>query len=325
LALGGGAAALAAGFGLRAVSLGQSRSNLARIAVLPMLVAGLARYAGAAGLMGQHGVSGRLIDHVDGPSALAALSRGDVEFATASDWATLVAAIADSRLRVVTELASYALNLVVARRDRGVASLQDLAGKRLAYAFGTLNDVLAPDFLAQSGLADDPPILVDVGLDDLGGALWRGEVDAALLWDVRALRAKAALGDRAICFPLRRNAMARFLLVTRADMLAERAEVVDGVTAAIVGAQNVLDRAPARYAEVVADGLDLPPSVREGAFETVLVGAGLGQTLLSLLEKRLRFARARGLIAPGAAPDVRGFIDSASLRRVAPEFVTVLE
>jgi NitT/TauT family transport system substrate-binding protein len=107
-----------------------------------------------------------------------AVVTGSVDFAVTGVTAALQGA-ARGEPFVVLAAAADGASAIVARRDHGIGSLEQLAGKRVGYVPGSAQDVLLRLSLRARGLrADEDVRLVKVGFGDMPNALERGDIEA---------------------------------------------------------------------------------------------------------------------------------------------------
>jgi NitT/TauT family transport system substrate-binding protein len=107
-----------------------------------------------------------------------AVVTGSIDFAVTGITAALQGAARGEPFRVLAAAADGA-SAIVARKERGIARIEDLAGKRVGYVPGSAQDVLLRLSLRERGLSADKDVkLVKVGFGDMPNALERGDIDA---------------------------------------------------------------------------------------------------------------------------------------------------
>lgn len=107
-----------------------------------------------------------------------AVVTGSIDFAVTGLTAALQGASRGEPFRVLAAAADGA-SAIVARKELGVARIEQLAGKRVGYVPGSAQDVLLRLSLRDRGLNADKDVqLVKVGFGDMPNALERGDIDA---------------------------------------------------------------------------------------------------------------------------------------------------
>ena len=193
-------------------------------------------------------------------------SAGVADIATHAETQILRYSVRNPDLRVILNI-TEGLYRVVARRSAGIASMRDLAGKRVATIPTTSSGYFFNQMLAREGLSfeDITPVSI-MPLDQMAVALQRGDVDAVVIWEPYSEQAVRALGDDAIEFDGRGVYRELFNLNTTAANLADpekRAKIVLFVRAVMDAAAEIRERPAAAQALVVERGSFDPGDVAD--------------------------------------------------------------
>lgn len=130
---------------------------------------------------------------------------------------------------------------IVARRSAGIASLSDLAGKRIGVFENTSAAYFLHRMLGSVDLSEAQVVIVPMRPREMPPAILAGEVDAITIWEPESERAFAALGADAIEFQDPRIYRELFNLNTTVQTLADsrkRAQIVRLVRALIDAARQ---------------------------------------------------------------------------------------
>ncbi|HYG67588.1 MAG TPA: ABC transporter substrate-binding protein, partial [Anaeromyxobacteraceae bacterium] len=271
---------------------------------------GLLAFAGSSGCIGEQRLELQEQEFALGRDALVLLRDRRADVAVAYEIPVLRAAFEDPRLRVLSELHRSAENTrVVARRDRGVSSVEDLRGRRVGAAAGTNAEFFLDALLRFGGLREadvervnrEPPAAVD--------ALLAGQLDAAALSDPFAHHAEVALGARAVVLKTDLY-LETSLLVTRDDVVAERRPALEALARALACAER---RARERPDEVLAAMRARFPAEGDLARQLARVRwrIGLDHVLLDLLRREREWLDRRG--TAGMPPDLARLVEPAVL------------
>jgi NitT/TauT family transport system substrate-binding protein len=107
-----------------------------------------------------------------------AVVTGSVDFAVTGVTAALQGASRGEPF-VVLAAAADGASAIVSRKDEGIGSFEQLAGKRIGYVPGSAQDVLLRLSLRARGMSAEKDVqLVKVGFGDMPNALERGDIDA---------------------------------------------------------------------------------------------------------------------------------------------------
>lgn len=257
-----------------------------------------------------------------GRDALVELLQGSADVAMAYETPILRSYARDDRLRVLTTLHTSTRNTrVVARRDRGIAAVGDLGGKRIALARGTNAEFVADHILTLGGVPRAAVTIVDLPGERAAAAVTTGEVDAAVLWDPYAERAREALGGGAL--ELATDLYAEFSMVaTRADTIAARRPALLALLRGLACAERLLRDHPAE-ADAAIRGRFPDQSDRDlrAALGRVTRGIGLDEMLGTVLRREAEWMFRQPGVEP---PDLSRLVDPTLLDEVEPEAVNLV-
>jgi ABC-type nitrate/sulfonate/bicarbonate transport system substrate-binding protein len=259
-----------------------------------------------------------------GRDALALLRRGGADVAIAYQTPVVRAAFSDRRLRILTALHTSTRNTrIVARRDRGVASFAELAGKRVGVAPGTNTVTFLDLALRLAGVPEERVEVVPAAPDAAVAALAAGTLDAAVLFDPMAALAERRLGEGAATLRSELYADAS-LLVTRDDVLAARADGLRRLLRALACAERAALADPdAARAAIRGTFPELDEADLRAELDRVTWRLGLDHVLLEILRRERDGAAASGDV-PGTAPDVTALLAPRLLDEVSPDAVMLL-
>jgi len=166
---------------------------------------------------------------------------GEADVATNAETQALRQSVDHPDLRIIFTV-SEGFYRVLARRSSGITKLADLRGKKIGTVPRTSSAYYLSRMLATEGLTEaDVTIVPMVPLDKIPGAMKRGEIDAATVWEPEIEKAAQLLGADAIVFQDRSVYRELFNLNTTAANLANPAK-----RAGIVRLVRMLIRASAQ-------------------------------------------------------------------------------
>ena len=169
---------------------------------------------------------------------------GGADLATNAETQTLRLSVDRPDIRMILTVAE-GLYRIVARRSAGIASVRDLAGKRVGTFPRTSASFYLHKELVNAGLSEDDVELVFMApAAEIARAMIAGEVDAIAIWEPAAQDAFDALGADAI--ELRTPGLYRemFSLHTTTEKLDDphkRAEIVTFVRALIDACRHITE------------------------------------------------------------------------------------
>ncbi len=246
-----------------------------------------------------------------------ALPRVDVPF--------VIATMRGSEVSMVAEVTTIVNdNAVVARRDHGISSPADLAGKTVGVTCGTSAAYFLWAYLIKSRMPPDSVKLRDLAPDALTAALTRGEVDAIATWQPISRNAQTALGANGISFDEFDTYRTTITAIAHAEVLSQRPLALKKFILALLAAERFMQARPRESIDITAAWLTLDPTELGASWPRFLTRISLLQPHLTTMEDQARWAMASGYVPLQKLPNFLQHLHLATLLAVAPERVTVL-
>jgi NitT/TauT family transport system substrate-binding protein len=263
-----------------------------------------------------------------GPSLIEALFAGEIDIGYVGPGPALNAH-AKSRGEKVRIIAGSAANgvLIVARKDSGINSLADLAGKRIATPqLGNTQDISARHYLSTELRQKDLNNILPIANSEQAALMTRGEIDAAWApepWGSRLIVEGNArlLAEEKDLWPGKQFSLT--LVVTTPEFLAKHPDLVEKMLTVHVRLTRWLNSAPQTWATPLDQALkqltgkSLPPGLVASSMNYVrFTEEPLDQTLTTMNQ----WAYDLKLInSPTIAP---GLVDTTILRKVQAHSTT---
>jgi ABC-type nitrate/sulfonate/bicarbonate transport system substrate-binding protein len=216
--------ALTLGLALLSASWAQAAEPF-RLADTGILLYGLATLAEVQGDFKSQGLDLRRVPIVTGQDGLKALQSGQADAYLAADVAAAGQLQSEPGLRILASVGEWDNDdRVLARRDRGITRVEDLAGKRVGVQRGTSFHFLLDRLLARQGLTEADVRLVPMHTRDQLDALAQGKLDAIATRNSFQARAEALLGANLQVLDSKGVMVKSVLLITREDILRRRGD-----------------------------------------------------------------------------------------------------
>ena len=215
-----------------------------------------------------------------GPSLIEALFAGEIDIGYVGPGPAL-AANARSRGQGIRVIAGAAANgvVIVARKDSGIHTLADLAGRRIATPqHGNTQDIAARHYLSASLAQQDLGNVLPIANSEQSGMMSRGQIDAAWApepWGSRLVAETGAtiISEEKDLWPGNQFALA--VVVTTPEFLRDHPDVVAKVLAVHHAWTQRLSADPQAHlpqlgsALFALTGKKLPPGVLDSAIARV--------------------------------------------------------
>jgi NitT/TauT family transport system substrate-binding protein len=264
------------------------------------------------GYFAKHGVDVKVVNFSTGVEALNALKGGQVDVTTAADFPVASAIASDPSMKIIDDGSRWNGQRIVARRDAGISSFADLAGKKIGTPLGTTAHYYAAAGLQASGLeADieqvDPPTIV--------AALTRGDIDAASIFEPFQIEAIKALGSNAVVLKAPKLPYSQHsLYLANADTMENDKAAVADFLAAIEEAEAPLEKRDPSAVAAVAKATGLEPAITKQILSEFEYKSQLQPSLAGTLDEYAEWAQENNYLPSSVSiPDYSESLDSSAL------------
>jgi len=279
------------------------------------------------GSMAAGGAGIEVVPYGSGRDALAALMRHEVDFAVCAAtplaeqlvWQTADAGLRqDAPVAIASILLSSGTHPIIANRHTQIASVRDLAGRRLGLPLGTSAHMAWTQLAEFAGLDSDAVELVDLPLDQQAEALASNRVDAIATWEPWASVAVTRLGEAALRLDTRHVYTVDWMLVARRDWAASHPDAVDRVLRTYVEAIRMLVEDPSLASHLVHPAGEVSSPVID---PTSILRLRLSWSTLVAIHSAIEWQLEREGRPAWEGPDPHEFIDPRHLLRIDPDAV----
>ena len=133
------------------------------------------------GFFEEEGITIELKEFPDGPSEVAAMESGDVQLAYIGKGAHRLCILGNATIFAPSSV--HTVDKVVCMPDSGIKSVEDLAGKTIAFNAGSSSETTFNNALTVAGLTRDDVDPYEMSIDNMVPAAVSGDIDAAVCWN----------------------------------------------------------------------------------------------------------------------------------------------
>ncbi len=133
------------------------------------------------GCFEEEGITVELTEFGDGPSEIAAMEGGSIDLAYIGKGAHRLCILGNAVIFAPSSV--HTVDKVVCMPDSGIQTVEDLAGKTIAYNPGSSSESTFKNALAVAGLTTDDVTAMSLGIDNIVPAAVSGTIDAAIAWN----------------------------------------------------------------------------------------------------------------------------------------------
>lgn len=212
---------------------------------------------------------------------------------------------------------------VIARKDQGISTAEDLKGKRLGTPIGTTGQFFTDVFLTHHYLNQTDIELIDIDPNELAASLYHGTVDGIVIWEPHAHKALSMLGSNAISLPSADMYRETFNFMVMNDFARKHPNELKQFLMAISRATNFIHSNTDEAQHIVIARLGLDNKTTQAIWHDFNYELSLDMALLITLEDEARWAIERQLTGKRTVPNYLNYIFSAPLLSIAPDSVEI--
>ena len=259
-----------------------------------------------------------------GPAALQDVFNGKLDTAMAADFAGVRETLNGKDLKILATMSKSKAFFMVANKARGINTVSDIKGKRIGITRKTVGEFYLGRFLVTHNITLKDVTIVDMPQSELLKAQKEGQLDAAVLFEPNAYKARAQLGNQAIQWSVQGEDDLYSLLYTTSKMTRERPEVLDRYMRAVVSAERFVKSHNDRARAIIAKRLHYEQAYINYIWPRFTFQASLEQELLIGLDDKARWAIENQLTPATQPVNYLRAIYFEGLERAKPEGVSVI-
>jgi NitT/TauT family transport system substrate-binding protein len=294
------------------------------IATTPSLSSTLILIAENKGFFTRHGLNVTIQGNPLSITSMDNLARGTTDIAGSSDYSFTNYLFSRPGLQTFGSTAKTDVISIVARKDRGIITPQDLAGKKIGCTKQQAGEFFLGRYLLLNGINSSSVTVVNVNPVDMPGAMANGTIDAAITWEPYVNTLQKQLGSNAVVFPAQEGQRYYWLLICTNKTAAERPEMIRKVLAALVDAESFTQQNPEEAQQIIAARLNLDPIYLREVWPKYHFIVSLDQSLIVAMEDEARWELQNNLTTEREIPNYRSNIYRDALDAVKPQAVTVI-
>jgi NitT/TauT family transport system substrate-binding protein len=174
------------------------------------------------GLFKKHGLDVSVKEYEAGVLAAQGLLNGEVDVITAAEFVMVSHNLEGADLRAFASVSRTDDYELIARKDRGITSIADIKGKRIAMVRGTPLEFFLHHFLTLHNIPSSSVSLVSLTPSGSIDALASGTADAMVSFSPYTYRVRQQLGTGAVSWPIQEGQYYYFLMISKPDFLKTR-------------------------------------------------------------------------------------------------------
>ncbi|MGO9377134.1 MAG: ABC transporter substrate-binding protein [Dissulfurispiraceae bacterium] len=286
----------------------------------------LVEVARARGYFRDEGLEVTLRPYPYGKPALQDMLAGKADFATVAETPVMFAIMKGAGISIIATIqTSDKDNAIIARRDKGIRTLDDLQGKKIAVTLGTTSNFFLNAMLSVHGVSMKNVEVIDMKAEAMPDALARGDVDALATFNPYLIQSRKKLGDQTIVFYDENVYTWSFNIVGTQEFVSKNPTKVRKLLRALMKAEEFVRAYPAEAQKIVADSSGVDMGIVRDMWVDTRFTLTLDQSLLLSLEDESRWAIKNKLVNAAKIPNYLKFIYRDGLESVKPQAVRIVK
>jgi len=274
------------------------------------------------GYFEKNGLDVTIIGYESGKACADALIGGEADISTSADNVFVSNSFEHTDLRVLGTAATKQVKELVARKDKGITTTDDLSGKRIGVTKKSGAEFQLGVFLAFEGLSEQDVELVDLKPSEMLEAISDGDVDAVFVWDPYLYDIKKELGENVVSFPGGEDFY--FVLLTKENWIKNNPEAAERFLKSLLEAEDYLKDNPEESKNFAEDRFDYDSDYMDYSWPEQEFAVVLTQAMLITFEEQARWRIEHGLTNATEVPNYLDYMYLDALHNVKPEAVTII-
>ena len=278
------------------------------------------------GFFTQNGLNVSSHKYDTGVGSLNAMLKGEADISVGSAEFPLVGrALQNEKIKTIGSLDKIDFIYLIGRRDRGINSISDLAGKRVGTTIGSVSEFYLGRLLDLNGLNMQNITLVDVRTPiDWVNAVVNGTIDAVVTAQPYANSAKDALGDNAFVWKAQSNQPQFALMISTDEWIRAHPDLINSFLESLLQAEKFVNDYPSQAKAIVKEHMNFTETYIETVWKQNQYGLSLDQSLIVAMEGEARWMINNNLTNATLVPNFTNYIYFDGLRTIKPEAVNVI-
>jgi len=273
------------------------------------------------GFFEKNGLEVTIKGYGSGKACADALIAGEADISTSADNVFVSNSFEHADLRVFGTVATAQVKDLVARKDKGITTINDLIGKKIGITKKSGAEFQLVVFLTFNGISQKDVELVDLKPPEMMGAISNGDIDAVFVWDPYLYNIKIELGENAISWHGGEDFY--FVLLTKEDWLEKNPAAAERFIKAMLEAEGYIKDNSEEAKEFARNRFDYESDYMDYSWPKQEFAVMLPQAMLIAFEDQARWRIENKLTDKTEVPNYLDYLYLDGLKALKPGAVTV--
>ncbi|MEE8323292.1 MAG: ABC transporter substrate-binding protein [Candidatus Bathyarchaeia archaeon] len=292
----------------------------------------VAAYAGEAGALiyiaedqgyfDKYGLNVTIKSYESGKECADVLIDGEADISTSAGFVFVSNSFNYSDIRVLGTIATAEVKELIARKDKGITTTDDLLGKRIGVTRKSGAEFQLGVFLTLNGLSQQDVEFVDLKPSEMLDAISNSDVDAVFTWDPNVYYIKKELGENVVSFPGGENFY--FILLTKENWINNNPAAAERFIKSLLEAENYIKDNPEETKNFAKNRFDYDSDYIDYSWPKQEFAVILSQAMLITFDDQARWRIEHELTDALDIPNYLDYIYMDALDEVKPEANTII-
>lgn len=259
-----------------------------------------------------------------GSSALNGMVNGEVNIAMSSEFAVVSKTLAGSNISIFGTVDRFQQIYVVARRDRGIQNITDLANKTVGLTIGTSAEFFLGRFLELNNMNLSHVKRVNTQPSSIVDALTNGTVDAVVTWQPYISQIENRMGDEIVKWQAQGGQQIYSAATATTNWINSHNGTVVKFLDAIAQAEDYLYSNLISAKQIIENRFNYSSGYIDSTWSDHQFTLSLDQSLILIMEDEARWLIANNLTNATIVPSFQNYIYVGGLTQVKPNSVTIV-
>lgn len=271
-----------------------------------------------------NGLNVTIRDYPSGSAAVNGILNNEVDVAMAAEFVIVGKAFEKANILTFGTIDKFMHIYVVSRKDRGIAVISDLKGKKVGVSLKTAAEFYFGRLLELNGMTTAQVNLVNLSPRQTVDALLNGDVDAVISWQPYIKTIEDGLGSRMVKWSAQSGQLAYDIIISSSAWAKNHPELVNRFLKSLVQAEDFSLNHPDESWNIVQKRLNYDDAYMEAILPQYQLTVSLDQSLITAMEDEARWMIKNNLTNEKIIPNFLDYIYEGSLKSVKPGAVNII-
>ena len=253
-----------------------------------------------------------------------ALLAGEVDVADTVDFVISGLGLEGVDIKVLASINTAIIDYIIARKDKGIASLSDLKDKKIGIKRGSSAEYYLGRTLIFNNLSLQDVELIALHPPEMADAIVQGKVDATITWHPHNYHIKSSLGDNAIVWSAQGGQSVYWVIFGKDEFVQKYPEKIKRLLKALIQAEEFVKHNNLEAKEIIARRVNLDLPYIESVWSDFHFVVDLTQSMIIAMEDQARWKMENNLTDKTEVPNYLDYIYFDALEEVKPETIGII-